>query len=744
MFSIRTLLRAIAGILVVALFFTGASASSAQENPEKAPGTPGSSAVYVNSIRFTGNNAVPHEELRQIIVTAEPSSFLGLGLFGKSKKPFNPDDFQRDLGIIKKLYTYKGYFFADIRSSMQYRDNGHKTDILISITENEPARIDSLSWSGLEAIDEQLKGRYVASSILKTGENFSVEKLIGERDRTMTFFREEGYTFFHEDSIRIKVDTVGANAGILYKIKLPEKLVYGPVNAVVHNPVRNDTSSGKTRFLADNIPGIIFGKQKIRPELITSAVAFREGQLTRESLEQETLQNFGKTNLFSSIIVRPDSVRQGRLFTTVHLEPAPKHQIEPKLLVDNRYGSLFFGASLAYENRNLFGGAEQLKVATEFGTQTSYSNNLLDNLQEEDYDKFIPYELSLKTSLVMPVLKKPDNVFSAYLEYSESTLPILLSSRNGLLRGTYSSKLGPSSRLSFDFFEFEWVQKDSLRGFRKLFKTDLAENIGIDPANDAAVDAGIDSLLETRVNQTFRLRYNYTNLSTARPGKNIWNLDLLLEESGSLAWLIDEFIDTGSHSGFTDSDPQIFGTAYSQYVKAETKLGFTRNLSPERQLAGRLHLGWMMPYGKAETTPEERRFFAGGANSMRGWLFNTLGPGSSASEAAANFGADIKMELGLEYRWKFFKLFGQPSGITFFTDIGNIWDSSGPYGLSLDSLLSDFAWDFGVGLRVGSPIGPFRFDFAWKIHDPAEQDAWRILDWSPLDYTFNFGIGEAF
>lgn len=744
MFSIKTLLRAIAGILVVALFFAGATPSCAQEIPENEPETPGSVVPYVNSIRFTGNSAVPHEEIRQIIVTAEPSSFLGLGLFGKTKKPFNPDEFQRDLDIIKKLYTYKGYFFADVRSSMNYRDNGRKADILISITENEPARIDSLAWSGLESIDEKLKGRYLASSILKTGENFSVEKLISERDRTMTFFREEGYTFFHEDSIRIKVDTVGANAGILYKIRLPEKLVYGPVNAVVHNPIRKDPGSRETRFLENGIPGVIFGNQNIRPALIANSVAFREGQTTRESLEQETLQNFGKTNLFSSIIVRPDSVRDGRLYTTVHLEPAPKHQFEPKLLIDNRYGSLFFGASLAYENRNLLGGAEQFKTAAEFGTQTSYSNNLLGNLQKEDYDKFIPYELSLKSSLVMPMLKKPDNVFSAYLEYSQSTLPILISSRNGLVRGSYSSKLSPSSRLSFDFFEFEWVQKDSLRGFRKLFKTDLAENIDIDPDDDAAVDAGIDSLLETRVYQTFRLRYNYTNQSTVQPGKNIWNLDLLLEESGSLAWLIDEFVDTGTYSGFTDSEPQIFGTAYSQYVKAETKLGFTRNLSPGRQFAGRLHLGWMMPYGKADATPEERRFYAGGANSMRGWLFNTLGPGSSTSEAAANFGADIKMELGLEYRWKFFKLFGQPSGITFFTDIGNIWDSSGPYGFSLNSLMKDFAWDFGVGLRVGSPIGPFRFDFAWKIHDPAEQKAWQILDWSPLDYTFNFGIGEAF
>ncbi|KUL30704.1 BamA/TamA family outer membrane protein [Chlorobium limicola] len=730
--------------MVVALFFPELHAAETDETPGNEQDTTNAVEAYVNSIRFSGNSAVPDEELRQIINTAESSSFLGLGLFGKSDKLFNPEDFQHDLAIIKKLYIYKGYFFADIRSAVHFRDNGKKIDLDISITENEPARIDSLAYEGIDSIDDQLRKQYFATASMKTGESFSVEKLIAERDRTMLFFREEGYAFMHEDSIRIKVDTTGSNAGVLYRIKLPDKLVYGPVNAIVHNPVRKDTKSLEKRFVDDGIQGVIFGKQNIAPALITSSVAFRPGQVTKGSLEQKTLQNFGKTNVFSSIGIRPDSVRDGKLYSTIHLEPAPKHQIEPKILVDNRYGALFFGASVAYENRNLFGGAEQFKTTAEFGTQTIYSNNLLGNLEENEYEKSIPYELSLKSSLVMPVLRKPDNVYSAYLEFSQSKLPILLSSLNGLIRGSYSTKPSPSSRVSFDFFEFEWVQKDSLKGFSKLFRTDLAENIGIDPDDDTAVQAGIDSLLETHVNQTFRLRYNYTNLNAATPAKNIWNLDLLLEESGSLAWLIDELIDTKSYSGFSDDEAQIFGTAYSQYVKVETKLAFARDLSPGKQLAGRMHLGWMMPYGKAETTPEERRFFAGGANSMRGWLFNTLGPGSSESEAASNFGADIKLELGLEYRWKFFKMFGQPSGITFFTDIGNIWDRSGPYGFSLNSLLNDFAWDFGVGLRIGSPIGPFRFDFAWKIHDPAEEEAWRILKWNPLDYTFNFGIGEAF
>lgn len=699
---------------------------------------------YVGKIRFIGNKSISDEELLQIIGTSERTSFLGLGLFGKSRKPFNAEEFNKDISLIKKLYTYKGYFFAALDTSIVRKNNGRQLNLNILIHENEPSKIDTLAYEGLETIPGELKKHYLDQKHLKVNDIFSVERLIDERDRTISFFKEYGFSFFHEDSIRIKVDTIGTHAGVLFRLALPERLKYGPIHAVVQNPLKTEGAPGEKTFIKSKISGRILGKQKLSPELITSSIVFRPGEATRQSLEQRTLQNLGATNVFSSIYISSDSVRAGELYTTVHLETSPKHQIEPKILVDNRYGSLFLGASLAYENNNLFGGAEQFQISTGYGTQIGYNNKLLQNLNEDEYAKVIPYEFSLKSSLILPVLKKPGNFYSATLEYATTKLPVLLSSRNGLIRGTYNARLGKSSRLNFDFFEFEWVQKDSLKGFKQLFKKDLAQNIGINPADEAAINAGIDSLLETHVNQTFRLRYNSTNRQSVLPEKTIWNLDLLLEESGSLAWLIDKYLDTGNHTGFTDKDPQIFGTKYSQYIKLETGVGFAKSFSPQSQLAGKAHVGWMIPYGKAETTPEERRFFAGGANSMRGWLFNTLGPGKSASEAAANFGADIKLDLGLEYRLKFFKVFSQSSGVTFFTDIGNIWDRKGPYAFGLKSLLNDFAWDAGIGLRLGSPIGPFRFDFAWKIHDPAETKPWRISKLNIGDYTFNFGIGEAF
>ncbi|MCX6179619.1 MAG: BamA/TamA family outer membrane protein, partial [Chlorobiales bacterium] len=641
-------------------------------------------------------------------------------------------------------YTYKGYFVTTLDTTIVRKSNGKRVDLKILIHENEPSKIDSLKYEGLDRISRELKARYLDQKRLKVNDIFSVERLIDERNRTISFFKEEGFAFFHEDSIRIKVDTVGNRAGLLFKLALPDQIKYGPIHAVVHNPIKSDTNPTIKTFTKENISGKIIGNEKISPDLITSAIEFRPGQLTRQSLEQRTLQNFGITNIFSSIYISPDSVRSRELYTTVHLETAPRHQIEPKLLVDNRYGSLFFATSLAYENKNLLGGAEQFHTSAEFGTQVGNRNSVLANLDPSQYAKVIPYEFNLKSSLLMPVLKKPGNAYSVTTEYASTIQPVLLSTQNALVRGTYSAKLSPSSRLNFDFFEFELVKNDSLRGFKQLFKTNLAKNIGIDPTSEAAVNAGLDSLLKTHIDQTFRLRYNYTNRQNVIPVKTIWNFNLLLEEAGSLCWLVDKYLDTKTYGSFTDKDPQIFGTTYSQYIKIEPGLSFIENISHQSQFAGRGQIGWMAPYGKADATPQERRFYAGGANSMRGWLFNTLGPSNNSSHAAANFGADIKAELNLEYRLKFFKLFNQTSGVTVFSDMGNIWDRTGQYAFTPKSLVNDYAWDAGIGLRIGSPIGPFRFDFAYKLRDPTTTQAWRISTWKLRDFTFNFGIGEAF
>ncbi len=724
MFFLATILRTCSAALILATLSAAihTAACYGGENDTEEP--------EVKKISLAGNKAIGRDELLEVMSTSKGHSFLR-------------ETFDRDVALIRKLYSYKGYFDALIDTSVTSRERDGKILIDITIAEREPARIDAVRYDGLDTLADTLRQSYLSGSKIERDSRFTVDALLEERDRTVDFFREYGYAFMDEDSIRIRVDTVGANAGISFTVSLPRQLRYGPLRAVVHDPLNTDDPGTLETARKDDIDIAVYGGQKLSKSLVTNLTAYRPGDRTKQSLQQKTLQNFGATNAFSSVFIRKDSVSDGLLYTSLHLEPKPKHLIEPKLFADNRYGDLFVGSSLKYENKNLFGSAENLTVKVDYGTELGDSNDLLDNLEEDQYEPYRSYDLGLSANLVVPELERPGNVYSATLEYTSSRLPILLDNRKGLARASYNAQLTPKSRLIFDFFELEWVKKDSLDGFRQLFITDLARRIDVDPFDPSDVDNSLDSLLQTNLNQTFRLQYYYSNRNVPER-KTTYNWNASFEAVGALAYLIDEYVDVRSYDGFTDADPQVLGTPYSQFFKLSGQFSFARNLDEQQQIAGRVFLGAMTPFGKADNTPDERRFYAGGPNSMRGWLFNTLGPGSNDSEAASGMGADIKIEGNLEYRLKFFKLFGQPSGIALFTDAGNIWDRNGPYGLTLKSFYRDIAWDAGVGLRLGSPIGPFRFDFAWKLYDPSEDDPWRFSTWQPGDFTFNFGIGEAF
>ena len=148
----------IAFLLLCAYPAQGHSAEAGKKEADASP--------YVSKIHFSGNKAISEEELRLIISTSEQRSFLGLGLFGGSAKPFNSEEFDKDIFLIKKLYTYKGYFFAGVDTTIIQKKGGKKLTLNINIHENEPSRVDFVTYEGLEKISDELKKEYLAKKRL--------------------------------------------------------------------------------------------------------------------------------------------------------------------------------------------------------------------------------------------------------------------------------------------------------------------------------------------------------------------------------------------------------------------------------------------------------------------------------------------------------------------------------------------------------------------------------------------------
>ena len=156
--------------------------------------------------------------------------------------------------------------------------------------------------------------------------------------------------------------------------------------------------------------------------------------------------------------------------------------------------------------------------------------------------------------------------------------------------------------------------------------------------------------------------------------------------------------------------------------------------------------------------PFEKRFFSGGANSVRGWQARTLGPGTFRSnDNSVSYDlqvGDIRLDLNLEYRWRVWKIIE----LAAFFDAGNNWTiddyAAQPGGVFLwNQFYKQIAMAYGVGLRLDFNILLFRVDFGVKLYDPSRSSdllagtEWRTvkngLCWRD-DMTFHFAIGYPF
>ena len=187
-------------------------------------------------------------------------------------------------------------------------------------------------------------------------------------------------------------------------------------------------------------------------------------------------------------------------------------------------------------------------------------------------------------------------------------------------------------------------------------------------------------------------------------------------------------------------------------MRTDLNLSHTQDLGHKMALAGRLFAGVGLTYGnsKGRSIPFDRMFYCGGANSMRGWVPRTLGPGASPQLSNRLYPAqvgDMRLEANLEFRFPIWNIF---HGALFF-DAGNVWyirnaEGSNPAEVfQFSDFYKQLGFNTGLGLRIDATFVILRIDLGMQLHNPGlpEGERW-IHDFRWKNMALNFGVGYPF
>ena len=147
-------------------------------------------------------------------------------------------------------------------------------------------------------------------------------------------------------------------------------------------------------------------------------------------------------------------------------------------------------------------------------------------------------------------------------------------------------------------------------------------------------------------------------------------------------------------------------------------------------IANRVQMGGINAKGNDPgEVPFSKKFFLGGATSIRGWGRYEVSPlGGEGSPIGGNSMVAFSSEARLSVHGSL--------GAVLFVDGGNVWEGDWEYHFN------DLRYAVGPGLRYQTPVGPIRFDLGYQLNPIPNllvNGAPQVRQW-----RLHFSIGQAF
>jgi outer membrane protein assembly factor BamA len=649
--------------------------------------------AVVDEVTFRGNETFPDDSLASAIATREtvcrsrwllPFCWLEFG-FAERTTPLRGRELTLDRARLMIWYQRRGFLDVQVDTPSVLSTPGH-TEVVFELAEGRPVIAQSIDYEGpLGAMNASI----LSGLPLRQGNRLSAIERVATQDTLRRRLRNQGY----------------AHADVYFRALRPAD---DPYNAQVTFNVQPGPIAA---FGEIDVSGL----DNLSPGTVRRTLQFEEGDVYRDSDVEAA-----RTRLFGLEIVR--SARIDPDLTAFQDSVVPiRVQIQESDAYRVRGGiggsqSECLSVEARWASRNFLGGARVLQVRGRIGN--ILAEGMPDPLcNQAGTGRFAEPTWTAAVDLSQPWIFSTNNSFAASVFAERQTLPPDLFVRRAVgFQMALTRTLSPGTTLAA-----YWRPE-----FSKLDADDVLFCTGF-----LVCDPDDVELLE-RANWLAPVGIAYT-----RDRSN----DLLNPSAGSRI-----LIEVEHAAAYTGSS-----WWYDRVVLEARRYD---PLGESWVLAGRLRGGWVgqeafeaiLTSGPdASIVHPQRRFFAGGANSVRGFAQSRLGPrvlvSTNVVELLTPFDAggagcqpeqltadQMTCDLGMAADSGQVTLLERPTGGTrviegnaelrfplggwlegvAFADIGQAWGLDQPVGLGQLEVTP------GFGVRFPSPVGPIRIDLAYR------------------------------
>ena len=628
----------------------------------------------VGRVELGGEIVLPRDSLEAVLVT-KPSRcrLLGflpfcIGRLGRETYQLNLNELAEDVTRIRLYHRDYGFYGTRVTLNVDPMPR-ERVSVRFLIEPGSRVTLDLLSVEGTEGIvpQEEIRRRLP----LQEGGPFRRIGFLASSDSIRVELLRRGYAYA-QVLRNYSLDTI-ANVATAEYVAVP-----GPL-------VRIDSI-------------LFYGGERLGERHARRQISIREGDILRTTelnRSQRNLFELGLVN-FASVGIAGDTLQldpdSASATVLVHIVEAPRY------LVDTSAG---FGTvdcvrgRASWTDRNFFGGARRFEVS---GTVSKIGARA-------------PLDLNLEQGFLCGGARR--DTLSNIVDYrlaADFQQPRLFGSRNLFSTRVFAEQVSEMDAYMRRGEGGQFALTREVAPQTLMTATANVEN-GLTLADPVVFCTGFETCDPEAIEILQERRWSNSIGLTAIQDRSVGDPNPTggHQVRGALDWASPLFLSDDQYLRFLAD-----GAAY-------------RLLRPGFVLAGRLLVGGFLQgaIGGDDFIPPDRRFYAGGPNSVRGFRRNELGPRVYVQETTfeegevglreppigAATGGTQMLVASVELRMPS-PILRQNVRFATFVDAGQVWARGS------DLEVSGLKITPGAGVRVATPVGPIRVDAAYNPYVP--------------------------